>query len=349
LQSSPSRLPVVHPARRTARHVGGFFRQTTVTQCSIRISLSSRVTPTQRWAIDKRVAVDAEGDALDVSDDIFKRLWSRGTPPREFHGVGTDPDVSLPDLLAGRVKRHYIDEEAARTRLLEAARTLSTFDATEFSLTEEQIEEALNEERDAALPNDWKKGDQPKQLDVRRSEFAEIIAGEVLGALFGTALPASRIAEKEIVDQPTRGADIVGLENLDGDKLVLLLCEVKGSQEGKSPPGVVAGMVTKLKDLSTNRRSLIQELIWLRDHASDDYAARCADICGAYLLRRQLFDLLLVPILIRSADTAKESDYKAFEDSKNFNSPIRWISVVIEGDIYEIAVETYRKAREGAA
>jgi len=279
---------------------------------------------------------------------IFRITATRGHGFRTFHEVTPVAASSLSRILATRVKNHYFDEEAARRRLVEAGRTLTIFDGSAFTPDEEEIEAALAEERDAVLPAAWS-GDRPRQLDVQRSEFAEIIASEVLGRLFETKIPASRISHKEVPDQQTRGADVLGLEEGSGANVVLILSEVKGSQHLSSPPAVVSGMVEKLRQLSTNRRVLLQELIWLRDHSTEAYASECARICASFILRKQDFELLLVPILIRSKDTAQVTDPGPFETAENFVAPIRWISVIIDGDLFEVAAETYRHARDGAA
>jgi hypothetical protein len=186
----------------------------------------------------------------------------------------------------------------------------------------------------------------PKATDVQRSELGEIVAADVLRTLFETVVPASRLAEKEIPDQQTRGADVLGLEDVDEDTIVLVLAEVKGSTDKQSPPGVLAGMAEKLRQLAGERRVLLQELIWLRDHAEETWAPLCAKVCSAFLLGRKLFSMLLVPVLVRTASTAGGDDCGAFKsDPDSFGERIRFVTVHVEEDLFELARTVYTIAR----
>ncbi|HVX32153.1 MAG TPA: Hachiman antiphage defense system protein HamA [Solirubrobacterales bacterium] len=257
------------------------------------------------------------------------------------------PDSLAADL-APRITRPYFDEETARDRIIRAARELEIFSGEELDADDPRIEAVVAEERDAVLPAAWK-GDRPKQLDVQRSEFGEIVAAEVLSSLFETRIPTSRIAHKETPDQQTRGADVMGIEG-DEPQLLLILTEVKGSTDSKTPPGVIPDMEAKLKGLVENRRALLQELIWLRDHSSEAHTRECATICVSFQLRQPIFGLLLAPILIRTASKEGASDAGGFRESpETFGCPIRFVSVIVEPDLFELAGETYALARRKAA
>ncbi|MFC9115001.1 Hachiman antiphage defense system protein HamA [Streptomyces sp. NPDC057092] len=217
-------------------------------------------------------------------------------------------------------------------------------------MSEEEIASALAEERDAVLPQSWQEGGREKHLDVQRSEFGEIIASEVLKQVFDTSIPAARIAHKEIPDQQTRGADVMGLEGIELSRPTLIVGEVKGSQSRKSPPGVVGQMVTKLEALSTNRRAMLQELAWLRDYSEEEYADICARIHASFLLKKDYFEIVLSPLLVRTDSTHHPNDAGDFRlKPGRFKNRIRWVSIVVEGDLFELAQEVYRIAREGAA
>lgn len=266
---------------------------------------------------------------------------------RYLRVVAVNPQTLAQDL-APRVRARYVDQEAARERLRRAAEELTEFSFAALPLTPEEIEEAVAAETAAVLPTSWL-GNRPEHLSTQRSEFGEIVAAEVLMELFGTRIPASRISEKEVPDQQTRGADVMGLEG-DGDAVVLVLCEVKGSEQAASPPSVVADMEGKLRFLTENRRAMTQELTWLRDHADDAHSEVCARICAEFLLRRQTFTLLLAPILVRRSDVAKPTDCGRFEThADTFGAPIRWVTVLIDAALLDIATEVYRLAGSDAA
>jgi hypothetical protein len=266
-----------------------------------------------------------------------------------FVKVATSKDPHFLPKLAKRIQGAYFNYREAKLRLTRAASDLRLFDGTLFSATEEDIELALAEELEAVLPQEWKvESKRVKALDVQRSELAEIVAHQVLVEIFNTSVPASRIKHKEIPDQPTRGADLIGVDLSDnGSPPRLILGEVKGSCDAKSPPGVVSGMVTKLTQLSTDRRILLQELIWLRDNCEDGYEAVCANLCVTFQFKRPI-DIVLSPILLRTAGTSQSADPGIFiTDPGSFNYDIRFISVIIDAeDLFDFAVEVYGKARE---
>jgi hypothetical protein len=251
----------------------------------------------------------------------------------------------LVEDLAPRITRPYFDEEAAKERIQRAARELNLFEGLALADDDPRLLDAVASERDAVLPAAWK-GDRPKQLDVQRSEFGEIVAADVLSGLFGTRIPASRIAHKETPDQQTRGADVMGWEGTLPE-LVLVISEVKGSVDSTSPPSVVAGMEEKLTTLQTDRRALLQELIWLRDHSSDACAVESIHACVAFQLRKPVFTTLLAPVLIRPAAVDGADDCGPFEATPDaFGAPIRWITVLVEEDLFKLAAEVYQQARD---
>jgi len=249
--------------------------------------------------------------------------------------------------LAPRITRPYADAEAARDRILRAARELEIFPGEDLRADDPRIEEAVAEEVDALLPAAWK-GDRPKQLDVQRSELGEIVAADVLSTIFGARIPASRIAHKETPDQQTRGADVMCLEG-DRPELLLVLTEVKGSTDPSTPPSVLQGMETKLKLLIQDRRTLLQELLWLFQHSSEEHADECAKACVSFQLKKPIFGLLLAPILIRTATKEGDADAGAFKASPDdFGAPVRFISIVVEPDLFDLAAQVYALARETA-
>jgi hypothetical protein len=263
--------------------------------------------------------------------------------------------ATLADDLAARITGAYLDVDTELQRLRDAAAELQMFQGGTLAPTDEEIAEALAELRDALLPAGWD-GRRPKHTDVQRSELAEVVAAEVLTTHFATIVPASRVRHKEIPDQQARGADLVGFEDLDGftddvplGSLTLVVCEVKGSTAAASPPGVVADMAEKLKTLATNRRAIIQELTWLRDHAEDGRVAQCSRILTAFLLRRLDHSIVLAPVLLRTAEVAAVTDTGEFEtEPASFDpSRIRFMTIVVDDDLFDLAASAYLKARAG--
>lgn len=285
-----------------------------------------------------------------MSTPLFRVVSDTTTAGHRYVHVEPEDPQTFAARLAPLIKEHYFDEAAARAKLLRSANELALFSGASFNFNESAINAALNEERDAVLPAELDNNDKrAEHLSVQRSEFGEIVAAEVLKQIFGTTIPASRIKHKEIPDQPTRGADLVGLEDVTAKKHKLILGEVKASQQRKSPPGVVAGMVTKLTELIHSRRTLLQELCWLRDHAENEYAQICARVYASFILKQECFQIVIAPILVRSADTHHADDASDFKHNpQRFGKSVRWVSIVVEGDLSEVAREVYRLAREEA-
>lgn len=74
-------------------------------------------------------------------------------------------------------------------------------------------------------------------LTVVRSDYGELLGYIALEMLFDTKFGYKSISGRELIYRPGRGFDGVGLEFGDNDRLVLV--EVKVSDDGASPPGVV--------------------------------------------------------------------------------------------------------------
>ena len=284
-----------------------------------------------------------------VSDasPLFEIVDESNVGHHRFIRVAPVSPDSLVDDLAPRITTPYFNRAEAEERIVRAARELELFQGETLALDDPRIVSALEEELDAVLPATWR-GDRPRQLDVQRSEFAEIIAADLLSNLFGTRIPASRISHKETPDQQTRGADVMGWEG-EAPSLVLVLTEVKGSTQDVSPPSVIKGMQDKLRSLITDRRALLQELIWLRDHAADEHVRECANACVSFQLRKPNFELLAAPILLRSADRVAETDPGQFlSEPDSLGAPVRFASIVVEADLFELAQAVYQRARAAA-
>lgn len=249
--------------------------------------------------------------------------------------------------LAVRVRAVYVDLQRSAALLKSAADELEIFESRNLQEAQELLVAALAEELDAALPVGGSDS-QPEYLDLRRSELGEIVAAEVLHALFGTVIPASRIRDKEIPDMPTRGTDVVGFESREDPAFDLILGEVKVSADVRSPPGVVAGMREKIGDLITNRRSLSQELVWLRDHSSDEHLRECNLIYVSHLVRQPIFELVAAPILVRDESCSQVEDPGSFlTDPDEVGARVRFIKILFRGSVLELAKLVYERARSG--
>ena len=96
----------------------------------------------------------------------------------------------------------------------------------ENGFTREDIKKFLKEYVKTCIPST--SDTKPENLRPYRSDFPEILASLCLQELFKTEIPVEGIRSRELQEQPGRGIDIVGYET-DGDKIHLIICEVKGS------------------------------------------------------------------------------------------------------------------------
>jgi hypothetical protein len=135
---------------------------------------------------------------------LFAVSETREAPPHAYIRLEPTDAASLADDLAARITSTYLDVETELQRLSDAAAELGIFDAAGLAPDKAAIDEALEELRDAVFPAPWD-GRRLKHTDVQRSELAEIIAADVLASNFGVSVPASRVADKEIPDQQSRG------------------------------------------------------------------------------------------------------------------------------------------------
>jgi hypothetical protein len=283
---------------------------------------------------------------------LFMVTDDRNAAPHRYVRLVAVDAAELPDQLAQRIRTTYLNLDTELQRLHDAANELGLFDPTGLAPDQVAVNEALEELADALLPAPWD-GRRLKHTDVQRSELAEIIASDALSENFDVMIPASRVADKEIPDQQSRGADVVGFEALGAflndpaAEIILVLAEVKGSVDAASPPEVVSGMEAKLRELTSDRRAILQELTWVRDHASDETVDACSRVHAAFLLKRLNHQIRLAPVLVRSAA------YEGAQDAGNFEAdpgsfaphPIRFHSVIVDDDLFKLAAQAYMKAR----
>src|SRR5262249_32815083 len=109
-----------------------------------------------------------------------------------------------------------------------------------------------------------------------------------------------------------------------------------------------ADMAKKLVAVAGDRRQLLQELIWLREHTDDAHAAVCSRVYYRFLLKKEHPPIILTPILLRTANTERDGDHGRFADeNREFGYPIRSLRVIVDtDDLFDLAVKVYREARK---
>ena len=212
----------------------------------------------------------------------------------------------------------------------------------------EGMKKFLNDCLKASIPST----DDPRPENFRpyRSDFPEILASLCLQELFKTEIPVDGIKSRELQGSPGRGIDIVGYET-NGDKMHLILCEVKGTTSPLNPPKCVTGkedsMDKQLLSHIMDRKKTLQRLISLYSKAPEEKKPILAKIM--FLWNKGVKDKLkifLCPFLVRESSKYKDKDYTFMKKKVKEYSPgiIRFLIVCINGDLNEISKKLYETA-----
>ncbi len=193
-------------------------------------------------------------------------------------------------------------------------------------------------------------------FDVVRSDFGEVLAYAVLEEEFGTRFACKIIQDRELVHQPGRGIDAVGVE--DGDPLRLVLAEVKVSADKESPPDVV----DKKKDaLRPQHLSHVKNLdatiskVFDRARRAVDWDVRNLHLRAVLLLQEGRLDLvriIVASVLIRPSDLYQQTDFGTFRAQPADYAParVRFLILRIPGTVDGIVQDWYENhVKKGAA
>jgi hypothetical protein len=246
--------------------------------------------------------------------------------------------ADLVSLLAKMVRDLYVDVNHLRDVL-----TTAMNDASAVA-DPKPINDAIRRTLAAAVP---KGGTHPvPHLDVARNELAEALAHLTLANVHGTVIPASRIRNKEVSGQPSRGRDLLGLED---DPLTAVVGEIKASSEAASPPGVVgdgdSSLASQVRGFLATDDALLAELNWALKHAAQDHHVLLARAILAHIQRD--LPVCAAPVLVRPVDKRGADDFGTFRHDPAQFAParIRFLIVTIEGTLEHLANDVYEAAR----
>ncbi|WP_158716997.1 hypothetical protein [Streptomyces rimosus] len=253
-------------------------------------------------------------------------------------------DEELIDEVARLVCELYVEPE----RLIDSLRNAS---ADLGLVADPEAVSALVDEVAAAVIPQMNMESKAIHLQTPRNEVAEILAYDALRALHKVTIPASRIREKEVSGQPTRGIDIFAL--IMQPKVRAVISEVKASSDSASPPGVVGvgndSMHAQTKKRLKDRKTLLAELNWAHKHTSSEMRD---DVARAMLLltRKDAEPPVAAPVLVRPVDRHEDTDFGCFREAPGEYSPaqVRFIILRVPGSLEEFANRVYARAREVA-
>jgi hypothetical protein len=180
-----------------------------------------------------------------------------------------------------------------------------------------------------------------------RSDFGETLAYVLLEDQFGTLIGYKGVRDRETIQQVGRGIDIVGVE--EGDPLLLLLGEVKVSDESASPPQVVDKtadclQVQHLKHIG--ERQITAKKIWDQSRHVTDKDIRDRLFTAALYFESERWDklqLISCSVLVRPEQKYSDRDFGSFRDAPSDYCParIRFIIFCVPGDSIESIIQDW--------
>jgi len=150
-------------------------------------------------------------------------------------------------------------------------------------------------------------------LDVVRSDFGETLAYLLLEQEFGTAIGYKGVRDRETINLPGRGIDIIGIET--NPHFCLVLGEVKVSEENRTPPSVVDrnnDSLSKQLKFHVREHSITSQKLWDTARKVLDDAIRNNLFRAALAWDEKRWDLLRVlccAILVRPKNIYKVKDF----------------------------------------
>lgn len=146
---------------------------------------------------------------------------------------------------------------------------------------------------------------------------------------------------------PSRGMDALAIR--DEGQVVLLICEVKTSDDGASPPGVVgsggSSLHSQVRAFVADPDRVLVELNWAFKHSQPGDEALVA---RAILLKtRDALPLEAVPVLVRPRGRHRDTDCGIFEDDPGSVSPatVHFCAIRLDHEIDVLANAVYELAR----
>lgn len=267
---------------------------------------------------------------------------SIGIHSYECYDLRSDDD--LISEVAEIVRDLYVEDAFLESALRNAAKGLNTV------CDEAAIEQVISKVATAVIPQIDEESAIPLHLQVPRNEVAEVLALYVLEHIHGFDVPASRVKNKEVSGQPSRGLDVLGLTPNHS----VAVTEVKASSSNSSPPPVV-GATSDSMCRETLRRlntpsSLIAEIYWALKHAKPGSKDSVAQTLLMYSLPGPP-TATVTPVLVRPPGTYQDQDYGVFRTSpQQFgNSPVHFVVVRLQQSLEAFAKSVYARAAETPA
>ncbi len=210
----------------------------------------------------------------------------------------------------------------------------------DLSMDVQQIQKYLHK---ASIPT-YK----PGNFNVVRSDFGELLCYLLLERDYHTLFGAKSIMYRELRDLPGRGIDAIGVEKQD--RLTLVLCEVKVSDEQLSPPRIVDYTDDSLSKQQryhlTHLLEATKDKIWrVANRTRDEECAELLTAAAMYLEEGRLDKLHIVAcnVLIRPKTKHKQNDFGSFRKNPVQYDPakIRFLIACVPDNIDDMIMHWY--------
>lgn len=189
------------------------------------------------------------------------------------------------------------------------------------------------------------------QFDIRRSDFAEIIARITLQDLFQTKIPFDNIKMRERSDKSARGIDIIGYEQSNDNKMQLIICEVKLSTEA-SPPQIVDqtedSLNKQIKKHLENKEETTKRLLELYNKITDQTQKQILiKIIMMLITSNEDLSIVACPFLVRERRLYEKTDFGSFLTNQQQFSPatLRFIIVCFHEKLKDLFDTVFDEAK----
>lgn len=202
----------------------------------------------------------------------------------------------------------------------------------------------------SSLPNPQDETSKPQNLRTYRSETAEFFAREVLRMFSDVTTPPTLHACKGNALQPLLGYDGWGISGMAAGSPKLVLIQVKGSDEAKSPPAVVNELLEECLRIPLEHNKLCRALsaclLRTQSHPVAPHVALMLQSLG----KNQSIHTVVAPVIVRGAVSAEMSDLAPLQcdQLKSSGSSVIAITAAVGAPLEEFGRVVMMMARDAA-
>jgi hypothetical protein len=268
--------------------------------------------------------------------NIIKR---EDDPPHIWCLAQSSADEDLLESTAKLVRRSYGEDE-----ILAEATTVMAPDIADGTFMTDHLVAAIRK----GMPDPDAEGTKPAALTNYRSQTAEMVAKAALAVAYQFIYPAAPQQGAVNANQPILGFDGWGLLRQEHDNYILVLIQVKGTEEAKCPPSEAEKLAKECckipRDRSALSRGLCVLVQFLKEEAMVAAVMRMLELIG----NDELPSMHIAPAIVRGTSAGDIEDLRPVRDVTGQFAPssARGIVVMIGLPLADFGEVVMRKARE---